>query len=161
MENENTQQNLSTNDIGDKKEIFREHAWKYFQLHASQRMTLFNFYITICTAIVAGIGVFMNFDNVPFILIITLGILMIVFSIVFWLLDERTRYFIHLSERVIMEIESNYSNEKFRIVTIQENESRKISFIFRYSFALRAIFILFVILGIVSIIYTINNMPCH
>lgn len=28
----------------DDKEI-REQAWKYFELHANQRMTLFNFYI--------------------------------------------------------------------------------------------------------------------
>jgi len=138
----------------DDKEI-REQAWKYFELHANQRMTLFNFYITISTALVAGIGVFLNFGKIPNILIVTLGILMIVFSIVFWLLDNRTRYFIHLSERVIREIELNYKNESFRIITIEERESNAKSRFFRYSFALKVVFVLFIILGLISITYTL------
>lgn len=136
------------------KEI-REQAWKYFELHANQRMTLFNFYITISTALVAGIGVLLNFDKIPTILIITLGILMIVFSLVFWILDNRTRYFIHLAERIIREIEVDYPNKSFRIITIEDRESNEKPRFFRYSFALRIVFVLFMILGLISVLYAL------
>lgn len=136
------------------KEI-REHAWKYFELHARQRMALFNFYITISTALVAGIGVLSNSADKPIILIITLAILMIIFSVLFWLLDNRSRYFIHLAERVIRKIERDYPKKSFRIITIQEYESDNMPIVFRYTFALRTIFTLFMILGVISILYTL------
>ena len=132
----------------------REQAWKYFELHAKQRMTLFNFYITISTALIAGIGVLLNFKEIPILLIITLGVLMVIFSLVFWLLDSRTRFFIHLAEKVIREIEIDYSKDSYKILTIEEKESNKLSMIFRYTIALRIVFILFMILGIISILYT-------
>ena len=33
-----------------------EHAWRYFELHAQQRMTVFNFYLAISGLLAAGIG---------------------------------------------------------------------------------------------------------
>jgi hypothetical protein len=42
----------------------REQAWKYFALHAGQRMSIFNFYITISTALVAATGVFIGIKTI-------------------------------------------------------------------------------------------------
>ncbi len=33
-----------------------EHAWKYFELHSSQRTTLFNYFLFIIAGLGAGIG---------------------------------------------------------------------------------------------------------
>jgi hypothetical protein len=33
-----------------------EYVWRYFELHAQQRMTVFNFYIAITGLLAAGIG---------------------------------------------------------------------------------------------------------
>ncbi|EKB9382313.1 TPA: hypothetical protein ACID37_006234 [Pseudomonas aeruginosa] len=45
--------------MNDKDRIDRsiEHAWKYFELHAQQRMTVFNFFLAIAGLVAAGIGV--------------------------------------------------------------------------------------------------------
>jgi ABC-type amino acid transport system permease subunit len=33
-----------------------EHMWRYFELHANQRMTVFNFYLVLSGAIAAGLA---------------------------------------------------------------------------------------------------------
>lgn len=138
----------------DNKE-YRDQAWKYFEMHAKQRMTLFSFYITISTALVAAIGVLLNKRDINVFLIISLGILMIVLSLVFWILDHRTRYFIHLAEKALRKIEKKYPKKSFKLVMTQERESKRMPRIFRYSFALRVVYVLIMLLGLVSIVYTI------
>ena len=34
--------------------VEREHVWTYFQLHAQQRLTAFNFYIVLSAALIAA-----------------------------------------------------------------------------------------------------------
>jgi hypothetical protein len=39
-----------------RREELRDQAWKYFALHADQRLKAFNFYLILCT-VIAGAGV--------------------------------------------------------------------------------------------------------
>ena len=38
----------------DDANVYRESAWRYFQIHAEQRLKLFQFFITISTALLGG-----------------------------------------------------------------------------------------------------------
>lgn len=76
----------------------RERAWNYFHLHASQRLTTFNFYIVIETLLASGL--FLTFDgrlDYP-LLRVVIGLLLITLSFVFWKLDHRNRFLIGLAE---------------------------------------------------------------
>jgi hypothetical protein len=88
------------------KENLRKYAWDYFQLHASQRLTTFNFYIVISSAIVTVLfTVFEKTYKVPS-LGILLGFLLIFFSFVFWKLDSRTKFLIKQAEEALKYLES-------------------------------------------------------
>src|SRR5438128_2118322 len=83
----------------------RSYVWGHFQLHASQRLTTFNFYI-IVSSLIAGalLGVFQG--NQPRYVGIGLGVLLTFFSFIFWKLDCRTRQLIWHAEEALRQIES-------------------------------------------------------
>ncbi|MFC1528517.1 hypothetical protein ACFL5B_01265 [Candidatus Latescibacterota bacterium] len=83
----------------------REYAWNYFQLHANQRMTTFNFFVVIATLLSAGLaGTFKKDYEYEFIGVV-LGLDMAIISFVFWKLDQRVRYLIKHAESALKEIE--------------------------------------------------------
>jgi hypothetical protein len=87
----------------DNKENLRKYIWNYFQLHAGQRLTTFNFYIVISTLLTSGY--FVAVRDVPY-LSLLLGIILVVFSYVFWKLDVRNKQLIRNAEKALMYIES-------------------------------------------------------
>ena len=88
----------------------REYAWNYFQLHAGQRMSTFNFFIVIssllATALVKSISA-LNSDSLTNLFIglaISIGLCLAAF--VFWKLDGRVSYLIKHAEAALKEIET-------------------------------------------------------
>ena len=53
--------------------IFRDSAGKYFMVHADQRLKLFQFYITLCTALLATGGLLIRLEE-PKVLLVILGV---------------------------------------------------------------------------------------
>lgn len=139
----------------------REQAWKYFELHAGQRMSIFNFYITLSTAIVAALGVFIGISAISPWLIGTLGSLMVVFSLVFWGLDKRTKDLIHLAEDKILDLEKHDPANIMSIFKTERNKSDKQRFrIISYSFLFRVIYLIFIVIGLTLLILTVtHNLP--
>ena len=72
----------------------RDHAWRYFQLHASQRMASFNFIVVLCALLTAGLAGAFQTKGGGHLLGVMLGLSLIVVSFVFWKFDQRVRYFI-------------------------------------------------------------------
>jgi hypothetical protein len=84
----------------------RKQAWDYFQLHASQRLTTFNFYIVISSLLTTGLlGTFQKDYKTPF-LGAGLGALLTFLSFVFWKLDERNKLLIKNAESALRHFES-------------------------------------------------------
>lgn len=138
----------------DKKEI-RDNAWSYFELHANQRMSIFNFYVTISTAIFTGIAAFLSIGIMSKLIIYALSIILILISIVFWYLDSRTKFLIRISESVMKNIEIETGiNEELLLFSREESETKKIGFpqMLSYSKSFRIIYCLFIFLGIMLII---------
>lgn len=82
-----------------------EHAWRYFELHAQQRMTVFNFYLAISGLIAAGIGICLQQSFGFSAFISMLGGALSLVSFLFWKLDQRVTEMIKKSEVALRVIE--------------------------------------------------------
>jgi len=99
----------STLDSDDLLErIFRENSWKYFHIHADQRLKLFQFYVTISTAIFGGIVLSITSEKSETPSAI-LGVLMVFFSLLFWKLDLRARTLVKNAEEAIKVLDSRHN----------------------------------------------------
>ena len=139
----------------------RSHVWGYFQLHASQRLTTFNFYIVISSLIVGALlGALQNAQTRY--VGIGLGLLLTFFSFIFWKLDCRTRQLIWHAEEALRHIEGGhgfadvpnavriFTNEALR--TEEQERARFLRFWkphFSYSRCFNWVFVAFGTLGIV------------
>jgi hypothetical protein len=86
----------------------RSHLWAYFSLHAQQRMSAFQFFITLETGLI-GAGLFIlqsrsQFANSYWAAMI--GPMIIMLAFVFWKIDQRTRDLISKSEQGLKELEA-------------------------------------------------------
>ena len=91
-----------------KREELRDHAWKYFSLHADQRLKTFNFYLILCTVIAGGILAIMKDVKDPRI-VIPISLLLPFLSFVFWKLDTRNRQLIDHGQNALMFFEDDPS----------------------------------------------------
>lgn len=99
-----------------------EHAWRYFELHAQQRINVFNFYIAITGLLAAGIGFSLQQGGKYYYLCTLLGIFMTFISIIFWKLDARVSTLIKKAEKALREIELEFESDNQKIFIIDYNE---------------------------------------
>jgi hypothetical protein len=88
----------------------REYAWNYFELHARQRMSVFNYFVLIAALLTAGLaGSFSKSGSSLLISIISLllAISLVVISFVFWKLDQRVRQLIKHAEEALKMLEKH------------------------------------------------------
>ena len=92
----------------DSLENARNHAWNYFALHAQQRISVFQYFISIETALITAAFLTLQYKEElenplwP----IVLGPAIIIFSFVFWKIDQRTRDLIVRAETSLKQIEN-------------------------------------------------------
>jgi len=143
----------------------RKQAWDYFQLHASQRMTIFNFYLIssslIVTCYFASFKVDANLQEARPIL----SVLLCMIAFVFWKLDQRTKFFIKNAESTLKYFEKLEAADKAAKVFTNEEEStaakkprgwRQILFLFyhpSYSDCFNSVFFAFFAMGAVSLLF--------
>lgn len=146
----------------------RDYAWHYFQLHAQQRMSIFNFFIVISTLLSAGLARCLgNEHRNPFIGII-IGLCMIAISFIFWKLDDRIGYLIKHSEAALKKIEcisikeESFCDNSLALFLTEENKTEKLKMSksrdprkwhFSYSQCFKFVYILFAIVGILGIFF--------
>ena len=87
------------------EDIYRDSAWKYFSIHADQRLRMFQFFITISTALLGG-GLFILKSGNDQEFLIFLGLFSSFVAFIFWKLDIRTRNLIKNSEEAIKFLDS-------------------------------------------------------
>jgi len=143
----------------------RKQAWDYFQLHASQRMTIFNFYLIssslIATCYFASFKVDSNLQGARPIL----SVLLCMIAFVFWKLDQRTKFFIKNAENTLKYFERLEAADKATKVFTNEEEYttakrprgwRRILFLFyhlSYSDCFNLVFLTFFVIGAVSLLF--------
>jgi hypothetical protein len=97
-------------DQQDQKET-RDYAWKYFALHADQRLRTFNFYLLIVTVVIGGLLAYLKDARSPA-YAAPVGLLLTVLSYIFWRLDGRARELIQHAEEVLKAVEEDIQPEK-------------------------------------------------
>jgi hypothetical protein len=90
--------------FNDAEKAAHSFAWDYFAFHAQQRQTVFNFFIVLLGASLAAYAATIE-KTAATKLHIVIGCVLMVSSLLFWRLDERSRRLIQLAEAVLKEIE--------------------------------------------------------
>ena len=93
-----------------------EHAWRYFDLHAQQRISLFNYFLIASGSVAAGLAASLQQSGLFQILGAGLGTLLILISFVFWKLDQRTAFLVKHAEEALTELETTFQNPAARLV---------------------------------------------
>jgi hypothetical protein len=126
-----------------------DYAWKHFTLIADQRLKTFNFYIIIVAAFTAAtIAGFDKTNN--FWLLFACGFLHIVCSMVFFLIDERSRRLVNTPKHVLIGIEVDNCWALFqRDVALQQALWNKVA---SYTGAFRLAFLSQFLFGVMVVI---------
>ncbi len=154
----------------EKEESFlRKQAWDYFNTHASQRMTIFNFYVVLSSLTMTSFfASFKNDSNLQSARPVLAGLLCL-FAFIFWKLDERNKFLIKNSERALRYFEStDTSDDVAKVFTQEEKDTRtkKLSgwrwllfwrWHLSYSKCFNFIFLLFFLVGVAGLISSF----CH
>ncbi|MFW8644946.1 hypothetical protein ACOJBO_31590 [Rhizobium beringeri] len=85
-----------------------EHAWRYFELHANQRMTLFNFFTVLAGLMTAGIGTSMQGGHQYALFGVTLSVMLTLLAFVFWKIDQRMSFLIKHAEAAQVSAERHF-----------------------------------------------------
>jgi hypothetical protein len=96
-----SEHNNLAEDEGEEESFLRKQAWDYFNTHAAQRLTIFNFYIGLSS--VTATGYFASFkseSNLESVRVLLAGLLCF-FAFVFWKLDQRTKALIRNAEKAL------------------------------------------------------------
>jgi hypothetical protein len=105
---------------GGQDSFLRKQAWDYFSTHASQRMSIFNFYIALssltATTYAASWKADSNLQSARWLL----ASLLCLFAFVFWKLDQRNRALIKNAERALKYFEKSDGGEPVAMVFCQE-----------------------------------------
>jgi hypothetical protein len=93
----------------------KEYAWNYFQLHAGQRMTTFNFFIVISALLTTALVNSINEEecgHLSCIVGVAISISLCVVAFVFCKLDRRVSFLIKHAEKALKSFENeNQKNE--------------------------------------------------
>lgn len=100
-------------------EAMLEHTWRYFELHANQRMSVFNFFVVMSGALAAGVAASLQGSAKLAGIGIVLGSLLPLVSFVFWKLDQRASFLIKHAEAALAEIESSLTTERARLFSLE------------------------------------------
>lgn len=149
----------------------RKQAWDFFQMQAGQRLTTFNFYIAISSLLSGGLVASFRTDfTVPY-LGALLGVLLTLFSFVFWKLDCRNRDLIKSAEETLKYFEAQFQlpdeagkPHRAKRFTREQHDSdeRKAENSWRlwrnqysYSTCFRLVFLLFAAVGLLGALYSV------
>lgn len=128
-----------------------DYYWNCFQLHSTQRMQMINYYITI-EIVLIGAYFTLEYNNASLTWpqrIVSIAI--IFFSLVFYLLDRRTVYFIKESESHLILIEDLFKEESYKLLKNINYNHNGSSFCISYSKIFFCVFIVIALFGIITL----------
>jgi len=100
--------------------FLRKQAWDYFSTHASQRMSIFNFYIALSSVTATTYAASWKTDSNLQPARWLLSFLLCLFAFVFWKLDQRNKALIRNAERALKYFENTDAEEISAKVFSQE-----------------------------------------
>jgi hypothetical protein len=140
-----------------------EYAWKWFEYHSSQRQTVFQFFLAIIGAILAGYFAIAD-GGQPSLISPLFGLLICVLSFLFWRLDCRGLRLVKIAERYLIEDENRLAaivGEKIKLVASADLDKGKYPLLEKvHSFrqVYQCIFALIGLLGLVMLLTDIVRL---
>jgi hypothetical protein len=140
------------------REELRKHAWEYFKLHAEQRTRVFNFYVLLTVAMVAGLlTVLKEAPAVPY-AASAICVMIAFFSFIFLQLDTRTRSLVANAERALVMLEEDerlpdssggvpHPGRLFTREAYERKRASEFNIVWTYTHCFRTVFI---VMGILS-----------
>lgn len=132
-----------------------DHVWRYFQLHATQRMSVFNFFLVLASLAVAGLAASLNRSGPPPLAGMVLGVFLALVSFVFWKLDQRAAFLVKHAESALSELEANYLDEVaqlFQREPVRTHELRSSGSVWRQQWTFgRSFRLLFLAVGLLGV----------
>ena len=153
-------------DSPDLDEIYRENAWRHFRIHADQRLKMFQFYITVSTALLGG-GILLFRTSPNDVAIGLLGFLASFFSFVFWKLEARTRILVKNAEDAIKYLDEsvelpqvNDEPNPLKLFTRDDFRNARDSSLVRFSYHRCFVFVFVVVacLGALGVAYSLVEL---
>jgi len=136
-----------------------ENAWRFFHLHAQQRMTVFNFYLIITGLVSAGLSACVIQMEKLSLAAGVLGLFLSFVSFIFWKLDQRVSLMIKASEKSIVDIENQLALPIECIFTEDSGSLNKSYFFVRSPWTYGRCFRLsFFVVGMVGIGFACTNL---
>lgn len=138
--------------MNDKHSIAFEHAWKYFEIHTQQRMTVFNFYIAIIGLLAAGSGFCLQQGGKYIYLASALGVFIVFITFIFYKLDERVSMLIKISEIALKELEVEFNEPTlmiFKRESIDDELNKSFCSIWTYGRCFRISFFVVASMGVI------------
>jgi hypothetical protein len=136
-----------------------DYPFKYFDLHAKQRMTVFNFFLAIAGILTGGIAAGLGHDPPIPALSVALSIVLVLVAIVFQKLDNRTSFLIKHAERALKECEAELLNPCAQLISTEEEQFAAFQSEkgfwksgWSYSDCFRTVYVAMVILGLVGLV---------
>jgi hypothetical protein len=151
-----------------KNKLELDHAWRYFELHANQRISLFRYYVVIFSLYITGIGfMLIRFDHlvrssgkassVEEIFVIIFSAIFMIITLIFFHLDQRNRDLIHLSEDALVQLENNFNfTDEIKIFNREKVSSDNCS-CYKHTKCFNSFFLL----SIISAVFIIGFSFCH
>ncbi len=127
-----------------------DHAWRYFTLHAQQRISVFNFFVVLSGIIATGIGAGLQAGKPMAPVVLSLGLLLALFSFVFYKLDQRGSQLVKLSEQVVIDAELKCMPVYAQVMRIESGAPNKAE-VWTFGKSFRLIFSILGLLGIVAV----------
>lgn len=113
-------------------------AWKYFQQHAQQRISYFNFFVIFSTILTTGlVTTYQETFGLPY-FGVAIGLIQVFLSVMFWKIDQRNRFLTKHAEEVIMSYEAKnkanidallFSDENTKTIEREKSEKKKFLFL--------------------------------
>lgn len=149
-------------ELNEAYKVSLESSWRYFQLHAQQRMTVFNFYLIITGLVAAGLSAcLLQMEKLSMVAGV-LGLFLSFVSFIFWKLDQRVSLMIKASEKSIIDIEKKLALPVESIFT-QDSENLNHSYLYirsPWSYG-RCFRVSFFLVGMIGVGFACTNLiPC-
>jgi len=114
-------------NIDEQSHNLMDHAWRYFELHANQRMSLFNFFLAISGVVLAGLAATLQASLNFSMLGIVLGALLAVISFIFWKLDQRVSFLIKHAETALVVLEKALPVNCSRLFLLEPSHTNEVA----------------------------------
>jgi hypothetical protein len=128
-----------------------DHAWRYFALHAGQRMSMFNYFLVLFGLAAAGLGGSLRAEGALRLAGGALGLTLTAISYTFYKLDQRTSFLCKHTERILRDLESSIPETRARVFVNEADDTvyaQAISGLWTYGKAFRLVFLVAGIVGL-------------